>query len=95
MEYYQSVVNSALITYYGETTQKELSNLYYNISLFTEWLKEFNHVGFYSPLAEPDRSNIMTKIAQKLTNHENEIKIKIPVVKILLYEEIKKFKKKF
>jgi hypothetical protein len=93
LEYYQSVVNSGLVTYYDETTQIELSNLYYNIFLFNEWTKEFNHVGFYSSVAEPNRSNIMTKIAQKLTNHENEIKTKIPVVKNLLDEEIKKFKK--
>lgn len=95
VEYYHSVVNSGLITYYGEKTQIELSDLYYNMLLFTEWLKEFNHFGFYSTLAEPGRSNIMTKIAQKLTNHENEIKTKIPVVKGLLDEEIKGLKTKW
>ena len=93
VEYYQSVVNSGLITYYGEKTQSELSNLYYNISLFTEWMKEFNHVGIYTTLLKPDRSTVLTKIAQKLTNHENEIKTKIPVVKSLLDCEIEKFKK--
>jgi hypothetical protein len=30
-----------------------------------------------------------------LTNHENEIRTKILAVKILLYEEIKKFRKWF
>jgi hypothetical protein len=93
LEYYQSVVNSGLITYYDETTQIELSNLYYNMLLFNEWHKEFNHVGFYSALPIPDRDTILTKIAQKLTMHENEIKTKIPVVKSLLDAEIKKFKK--
>lgn len=62
--------------------------------LFNEWHKEFNHVGFYSSLTKPDRDTILSKIAQKLTNHEKEIKTKIPVVKSLLDEEIKKFKKK-
>jgi len=93
LEYYQSVVNSGLITYYDETTQIELSNLYYNMLLFDEWSKEFNHVGFYSALPKPDRDSILTKIAQKLTNHENEIKTKIPIVKSLLDAEIKKYKK--
>jgi len=93
VEYYHGIVNSGIITYYGEVTQIELSNLYYNMSLFTEWIKEFNHFGLYSSLVEPDRSNILDKIAQKLTKHENEIKTKIPVVKSLLDKEIKKFKK--
>jgi hypothetical protein len=95
LEYYQIVVNSGLILYYGETTQKELSNIYYNMTLFNDWIKEFNHVGFYSSLPKKGRDIIMTRIAQKLTNHENEIRTKIPVVKILLYEEIKKFEKWF
>jgi hypothetical protein len=91
LEYYQIVVNSGLILYYGERTQFELSNLYYNMSLFNEWIKELNHVEFFSSLQGPDSIIILDKIAQKLTNHEKEIKLKIPVVKILLYEEIKKF----
>lgn len=93
VEYYQSVVSSGIITYYNEVTQIELSKLYYNMSLFTEWLKEFNHLGLYSSLAEPVRSNVMDKIAQKLTKHENEITTKIPVVRSLLEKEIKKLKK--
>jgi hypothetical protein len=64
---------------------------YYNMSLFNEWIKELNHVEFFSSLQGPDSILILDKIAQKLTNHEKEIKLKIPVVKILLYEEIKKF----
>jgi hypothetical protein len=61
------------------------------MSLFNEWIKELNHVEFFSSLQGPDSILILDKIAQKLTNHEKEIKLKIPVVKILLYEEIKKF----
>jgi hypothetical protein len=34
-------------------------------------------------------------IIEHLTNHENEIRTKILAVKILLYEEIKKFRKWF
>lgn len=95
LEYYQVVVNSGLILYYGERTQFELSNLYYNMSLFNEWIKEFNHIEFYSSLQGPDSILILDNIGRKLTNHEKEIKLKIPVVKILVYEEIKKFKKRF
>jgi hypothetical protein len=54
LEYYQIVVNSGLILYYGERTQFELSNLYYNMSLFNEWIKELNHVEFFSSLQGPD-----------------------------------------
>jgi hypothetical protein len=61
--------------------------------LFNEWIKELNHVEFYSSLQGPDRILVLDKISQKLTKHENEIKTKMPVVKNLLDCEIKKFKK--
>lgn len=92
-EYYQRVVNSGIITYFGKETQIELSNVYYNIFLFNEGLREANHFVFFSPLEKSIQDTIIDNVAQKLTKHENEIKTKIPVVKRLLEAEIQKLRK--
>lgn len=89
-EYYQSIVNSGLITYFDEKTQVELSDLYYDILMFNEWLRELNHLIFFSPLYD---WTTRKRMAQKLTKHEREIKTKLPVVRKLLDAEIRKLNK--
>lgn len=94
-EYYNSVVNSGLITYFDKKTQVELSQFYLRISLFNQWRDELIRFGLYSVLQEPRRTTVLNDIQKMMTDHQKEIESKLPIVKNLLDVEIKKFSKSF
>lgn len=89
-ENYHSVVNSGFNIYFEKRTQEELTKLYHYIALHNkriELMSNIMHLNFQ------DIKTVWHSHQQQLALYEKELKIRFPVVKKCLEDELNNLKK--